>query len=95
MASIGYLVAKSCQGRGFATEGLSADFDFLRDQFAVRDIKAWVDTRNQPSIRLAQRLGMTQVEIVKEADFSKVRAAMSLFFQEVGKLAGNHSQLPQ
>jgi RimJ/RimL family protein N-acetyltransferase len=58
VASIGYLVARSHQKRGYAFEGLNAVFAFLHDRLNVREVKAWADTRNEASHRLAKKLGM-------------------------------------
>lgn len=71
VASIGYLVARQFQGQDFACEGLESIFDFLSEQLAVQEIKAWVDTRNIASIRLAEQLGMKQSALIRDADFFK------------------------
>lgn len=71
IASIGYLVGTGFQRRGVATEGLEAVFAFLRDHFAIREVKAWSDSRNEASHRLARKLGMKQVDFIKDADFFK------------------------
>lgn len=68
IASVGYLVAKEFQRQGIAFEGLSAVFNYLRDQLSVREVKAWSDTRNLASHNLAKKLGMIQVEFIKDAD---------------------------
>ena len=70
-ASIGYIVAREFQGIGLAQEALRAVFNYLRDVRKVKVIKAWTDTRNQASHRLAERLGMKIVEMIKNADFFK------------------------
>jgi len=70
-ASIGYLVGLGFQRQGFAFEGLTAVFEYLRDTLGVREVRAWSDTRNHASHRLAEKLGMTQVEVIKDADFFK------------------------
>lgn len=70
-ASVGYLVARAFQRRGFAFEGLDAVFAYLRDALGVHEVKAWTDTRNTASHRLAQKLGMMNVETIKDADFFK------------------------
>jgi len=68
-ASVGYLVARAFQRRGLAFEGLGAVFAYLRDALGVGEVKAWTDTRNIASHRLAQKLGMVNVETIKDADF--------------------------
>ncbi|MCX6124735.1 MAG: GNAT family N-acetyltransferase [Proteobacteria bacterium] len=71
IASIGYLVAKAFQGKGYALEGLETIFSYLRNELGIQEIKAWSDTRNIASHRLAQKLGMVQLEMIKDADFFK------------------------
>ena len=71
VASIGYLVARAFQGKGYATEGLQTVFRFLHEAMGVSEIKAWSDSRNEASHRLAKKLGMKQVEFIKNADFFK------------------------
>ena len=70
-ASIGYVVSRSFQNIGLATEALSTVFGFLRETMKVREVKAWSDTRNEASHRLAKKMGMIQVEVLKDADFFK------------------------
>jgi RimJ/RimL family protein N-acetyltransferase len=71
VASVGYVVARSFQGKGFATEAMSAVFDLLKTEFAVKEVKAWSDTRNIASHKLAKKLGMNQIQVVQGADFLK------------------------
>jgi ribosomal-protein-alanine N-acetyltransferase len=71
VASIGYLVAKSFQRKGFALEGLEAVFTYLRNELGIQEIKAWSDTRNIASHQLAQKLGMVQIDMIKDADAFK------------------------
>jgi ribosomal-protein-alanine N-acetyltransferase len=71
VASIGYTVNRNSQGKGFATEAMSSIIQFLRKNLAVQEVKAWSDTRNVASHCLAKKLGMTQIELIKNADFFK------------------------
>lgn len=71
VASIGYVVGRAFQRKGIATECMESVFKYLREVLGVREIKAWSDTRNEASHRLAKKLGMVQVELVKDADFFK------------------------
>lgn len=71
IASIGYVVGINFQRRGIASEGLSAIFEFLKNSYSIREVRAWSDTRNVASHRLAEKLGMKQVEVIKNADFFK------------------------
>ncbi len=71
VASIGYIVGSVHQNKGYSTEALEAIFRYLRDSLGVQEVKAWSDTRNIASHRLARKLGMLQVEFIKDADFFK------------------------
>ena len=70
-ASVAYMITTSCQKRGLGTEALSALINHLQTDYDVRVIKAWIDVRNRASIRLVERLGLSQVEFIQEADFFK------------------------
>lgn len=82
-ASIGYLVARSHQGKGISTAALHTVFTYLRDRLGVREVKAWSDTRNEASHRLARRLGMVQVDFIKDADFFKGTSSDEYVFSKV------------
>lgn len=69
--SVAYVVAAAFQRKGLAREGMRAVFAYLRDVLAVPEIKAYIDTRNEASQRLAKSLGMVQEDFVKDADFFK------------------------
>lgn len=71
VASIGYVVGRRFQRKGFATEALKATFEYLRTSLGAREVKAWSDTRNEASHALAKKLGMVQVDYIKDADFFK------------------------
>jgi RimJ/RimL family protein N-acetyltransferase len=68
LASVGYLVSREFQGKGIATEGLQSVFSYISEKLGVREVKAWTDTRNKASHQLAKKLGMSQVEFLKDAD---------------------------
>lgn len=71
IASIGYVVARKFQNRGMATEALKIIFEYLHRDLHVTEVKAWSDTRNLASHRLAEKMGMAQIDLVKNADFFK------------------------
>ncbi len=71
IATIGYMVARASHNKGIATEGLRAIIDYLKYNLEVIEARAWVDSRNIASHRLAAKLGMVQVELIKDADFFK------------------------
>jgi len=83
VASIGYLVARKFQGQGLAYEGLQAVFQYLQDDLEVREVKAWSDTRNIASHRLAKKLGMSQIQFIKDADFFKGASSDEFVFSKV------------
>lgn len=83
IASIGYIVARNFQRKGLASEALKAIFNLLQSEFNVREVKAWSDTRNIASHRLAKKLGMIQVEVLKDADFFKGQSSDEFVFSLV------------
>ena len=81
-ASIGYLVSRDFQRKGIATEGLIAVFKYLREGLAVKEVRAWSDTRNHASHRLAEKLGLVQVQVIKDADFFKGASSDEFVFSK-------------
>jgi [ribosomal protein S5]-alanine N-acetyltransferase len=71
IASVGYVVGRAHQNLGLATEAMLAVFSYLERDLAIREVKAWSDSRNLASHRLAQKLGMRFVEKIPGADFFK------------------------
>lgn len=57
-AEIGFTLAPAFQGRGLATEAVRSAIALLFDTTPVARIVAVTDTRNQPSIRLLERVGL-------------------------------------
>jgi len=55
---IGYLLDKSFQGFGYATESVEAVFDYAFTKLNVPRIVALIDKENLTSIRLAENVGM-------------------------------------
>jgi RimJ/RimL family protein N-acetyltransferase len=82
VASIGYVVARKYQGQGIATEGLKAIFSYLRESLGVLEIKAYSDTRNVASHRLAKKIGMIQVGFIRDADFFKGSSSDEFVFSD-------------
>lgn len=79
-AYVGYLISRDEQNKGFATEALGTVLTYLRDKLDVREVKAWIDTRNEASIRLVRKLGMRQTGLIKDADFFKGSSSDELVF---------------
>jgi RimJ/RimL family protein N-acetyltransferase len=66
LVEIGYTLSIESQGRGFATEAVSAVIDYIFTKLNKHRITASVDPRNTKSIALLERIGMR-----KEAHFRK------------------------
>jgi len=58
---IGWILNKAYQGKGYAYEAARALMDFAIDVLDARCIVAHCDTRNAPSYRLMEKLGMKRV----------------------------------
>jgi RimJ/RimL family protein N-acetyltransferase len=66
-AEIGFTLAPSAQGRGFAAEAVVAVLDFLFGQLGKHRVFASADPCNQPSLRLLERVGMRQEAHFRES----------------------------
>ena len=62
---------------------MEAILAYLRDRLGAKEVKAWTDTRNEASHRLAKKLGMIQVELIKNADFFKGTNSDEFVFSKV------------
>lgn len=80
-AVLGYMFGRSAWGRGFAFEACGAAIAYLRERARTRQIDAFVDTRNERSIRLAERLGMERIETIVVADRFKGSASDEYHFR--------------
>lgn len=63
-AELGFSLSREFQGRGLATEAVGAMIDLLFDRTAIVRVVAMTDERNQPCIRLLERVGMKRVSQV-------------------------------
>lgn len=70
-AFVAYTVFTPQQRRGYATEGLAALLRLLFNGYGVQTVAAEIDTRNGPSIALAERLGFARVATTVDADHFK------------------------
>ena len=57
-AEIGWILAPEHQGQGYGTEAVEALLSICFDQLGVRRVTAGCFTANEPSWRLAERVGM-------------------------------------
>ena len=71
VATIAYLIGTAFQRKGYGTEGVTSMIEHLKSNYEVSHIKAWIDTRNIPSIRLVEKVGMKRVELIEKADHFK------------------------
>jgi len=67
-AEIGFTLAPSLQGQGFATEACRAAIDLAFSRDGVECVEAIVDTRNLTAIALVKRIGMS-LDRTESADF--------------------------
>ena len=71
VATIAYMLGSNFQRKGYAFEAIAALIQFLKNEYQVNQIKAWIDTRNVPSIRLIEKLKFSRVELIEKADHFK------------------------
>ena len=60
-AELGFTFAPAHQGKGYATEAVRATIDYAFDRLGVEVVVAFTDSRNDRSIALLERIGMTYV----------------------------------
>jgi [ribosomal protein S5]-alanine N-acetyltransferase len=65
-AAVGYALAPSWWGRGFAREALSCVLAHAFDALRIRRVEADIDPRNEASCRLVERLGFTREGMLRE-----------------------------
>ena len=70
-AYLAYLFGFQFWGNGYATEASQRILQVLFDDYGVTEVKSEVDTRNEASVRLKERLGFEQVEYRALEDFFK------------------------
>ena len=62
---LGYTLARDWQGRGLATEAVALAIGLVWDGTQAVDIEACIDSRNDASERLLQRLNFRRVQVVE------------------------------
>jgi RimJ/RimL family protein N-acetyltransferase len=62
---IGWRLARACWGQGLATEAASAVLDHARDTLGLTRVMATVQAENVASVRVIEKLGMTQDRIFR------------------------------
>lgn len=70
-SEIGFNLAPDQQGKGYATEALTAVLDFLFSSLGKHRVSASTDPRNEPAIKLLRALGMRQEALFRESFWFK------------------------
>ncbi|HEX5938234.1 MAG TPA: GNAT family N-acetyltransferase [Actinomycetota bacterium] len=65
---VGYTVAPAFQGRGYATEAIGALVAYAFDTLHADVVRAYASADNEPSIRVAEKVGMRLVERYEHRD---------------------------
>jgi RimJ/RimL family protein N-acetyltransferase len=69
---VGYTVAPAFQRRGYATEAVGALVDYVFDTLGAEIVRAYASAENEPSIRVAERVGMRLVERIEHREGDEV-----------------------
>jgi len=77
---IGYVFNPSLGGRGYATEAVAMMLRLGFEELGLHRIIARIDERNEPSVRLARRVGMRQEARLVENEFFKGEWSTELDF---------------
>lgn len=64
VVGIGFDFKRKYWNRGYATEAALAVIDFGFKKFGFENLTAWIDPRNAPSQRVAEKIGMKPVKFV-------------------------------
>lgn len=68
---LAYFIFVPHQGRGYGVEAAKLVINHLVEEFDVSIARALVDTRNNASIRLLERLGFSRKRLIEHADHFK------------------------
>jgi RimJ/RimL family protein N-acetyltransferase len=68
---VGWVLHPDHGGRGYATEAVRALLGLAFDGLGLHRVTARIDTRNEPSLRLARRLGMREEAFLRENEWFK------------------------
>lgn len=66
---LGYWLRKEHQGKGYALEACRRCIDFARETLEASSLVSYIDPRNEPSIRLAKRLGAVYEDTIELASY--------------------------
>jgi RimJ/RimL family protein N-acetyltransferase len=59
---VGYTMSPAFQGRGYATEAVSALIEYAFTTLGADVVRAYASADNLPSIRVAEKVGMRLIE---------------------------------
>lgn len=65
-AEIGYALARECWGQGLMSEALTTLLEYAFSTLDLHRIEADVDPRNEPSVRILERLGFEREGLFRE-----------------------------
>ncbi|KUL36813.1 GCN5 family acetyltransferase [Streptomyces sp. NRRL F-4489] len=67
VAEAGCWLEPSAAGRGLVTRAVRAVIDWAVEERGIHRIEWWVSAKNEPSIAVARRLGMTKEGVLRES----------------------------
>jgi RimJ/RimL family protein N-acetyltransferase len=73
VVEVGWLIDRPLWGKGYATEGALASVDFAWSQAGLDRVISIIKPGNAASIRVAQKLGMHEIEGTEDVDAGRVR----------------------
>jgi len=65
VVQIGYTIAPAFQGHGYATEAVGALVAYVLETLGADVVRAYANSENVPSIRVAEKVGMRLVELIE------------------------------
>jgi RimJ/RimL family protein N-acetyltransferase len=65
---VGYTIAPSEQGKGYATEAMQALVAYAFNELGADLVRAYADAENAPSVRVAEKVGLAVVERFEATD---------------------------
>ena len=72
VVKVGYTIAPAFQGRGYATEAVGALVDYALAVLGADVVRAHASAENEPSLRVAEKVGMRLVERIEHRDGDEV-----------------------
>lgn len=87
-ADVGYSLAASAWGKGYATQALKLAVDFAFGTLGLARLEADIDPRNEASCRLVERIGFTREGLLRERWYVAGEATDSAIY---GLLAREHA----